>query len=301
MECYHKPVLLNESINGLAIRNDGTYVDATYGGGGHAKEILERLGKKGKLFAFDRDNDALRNKNEDERLVLINHNYKFLKNYLKYYKAVPIDGIIADLGISSFQIDNVDRGFSIRYDSNLDLRMDREKKTTGAEIVNNYEKEQLIRIFKEFGELANASRIANMIIERRRENPIQTTRDLKDTLRALTPANQENKFFAKVFQAIRIEVNKELEALEEMLKQSLEVLRTGGRLVVISYHSLEDRMVKNFMRTGDLSGIEEKDPIYGNVTSPFRMITRKPLVASEKEIQMNNRARSARLRIAEKI
>jgi 16S rRNA (cytosine1402-N4)-methyltransferase len=300
MEMYHKPVLLSDSIDGLAIKEDGTYVDTTYGGGGHAKEILNKLGKKGKLFAFDRDGDALRNKIEDDRLELINHNYKFLKNYLKYYKVVPVDGIIADLGISSFQIDNAGRGFSIRYDSDLDLRMDRNKRITGAEIVNSYEKAQLVRLFKEFGELGNAARIANTIIQKRQEERIRTTSDLKETLHGLNPVGQENKFLAKVFQALRIEVNKELDALEEMLKQSLEVLKPSGRLVVISYHSLEDRLVKNFMRTGNILGIEEKDPIYGNVTSPFLTVTRKPIVAGEKEIRMNNRARSARLRIAEK-
>jgi 16S rRNA (cytosine1402-N4)-methyltransferase len=301
MNLYHNPVLLNESIDGLAIKEDGVYVDVTYGGGGHAKKILTCLGKKGKLYAFDRDNDALKNKIEDARLVLINHNYRFLKNFLKYYKALPVDGIIADLGISSYQIDTARRGFSTRVDCALDLRMDQRKKRTGADIINSYGQDRLTKILREYGELDNAGKIAETIIEMRREKLLQTTADFKNALHRLATAGQENKFFARVFQALRIEVNEELESLKQMLAHSLEVLDHGGRLVVISYHSLEDRLVKNFIKTGDFSGKEMKDPIYGNISTPFRPITRKVIMAGEDEIKINNRARSARLRIAEKL
>lgn len=297
---YHEPVLLEKSIEGLAIKPEGIYVDATYGGGGHAKEILKKLGKNGRLLAFDSDSDAMKNRIDDERLMMINHNYRYLKNYLKYYQALPVDGILADLGVSSFQIDNPERGFSTRFDSALDLRMDRRKSVNAQTIVNNYATDQLADIFRNYGELENANKIAEAIIRERTKNPIRTTGDLKRALQGLYRPSLENKFFARVFQALRIEVNKELEALSEFLMQSLEVLRPGGRLVVISYHSLEDRMVKNFMKTGNLSGVEKKDPLFGGVYSPFILINRRAIVAEENEIRQNNRARSARMRIAEK-
>jgi 16S rRNA (cytosine1402-N4)-methyltransferase len=301
MSLYHKPVLLEESIDGLAIKEDGIYVDVTYGGGGHTQQILNRLGSKGRVFAFDRDKDSCRNKINDERLVLINHNYKYLKSYLKYYNTIPVNGIIADLGISSYQIDNAERGFSTRLEGSIDLRMDRRKKLTGADVINSYEWDQLARILREYGELENAGKIATEIIQSRKIQPIKTTVDLKMTLHLLMPKGSENKFLAKLFQALRIEVNKELDALQEMLKQSLEVLDREARLVVISYHSLEDRLVKNFIKTGSITGEEVKDPIYGNITTPFKLITRKAIVAGDAETNINNRARSARLRIAEKL
>jgi 16S rRNA (cytosine1402-N4)-methyltransferase len=298
---YHKPVLLTESIDGLAIKKDGTYVDVTYGGGGHSAEILKSLGKKGRLLAFDRDTDSLKNEVEDERLILINHNFRFLKNYLRYYDAVPVDGIIADLGISSHQIDEADRGFSTRFDSDLDMRMDRRMRKTGADIVNTYDQIKLQKIFNDYGEVENPHKVAGLIVKCREEKKIITTTDLKMALVQILPRNQEQKFLAKIFQAIRIELNQELEALQQMLLQSLDVLASGGRLVVISYHSLEDRLVKNFMKSGNFSGVEDKDPIYGNVSSPFRILTRKPIAADETEVLENKRSRSAHLRIAEKI
>jgi 16S rRNA (cytosine1402-N4)-methyltransferase len=301
MSMYHKPVLLAESIDGLAIKKDGTYVDVTFGGGGHSAEILKSLGKKGRLIAFDRDADSLKNEIEDKRLILINHNYKFLKNYLRYYDAVPVDGIIADLGISSHQIDEADRGFSTRFDSDLDMRMDRRMKKTGADIVNTYDQIKLQKIFSEYGEVENPHKVAGLIVKFREEKKIISTTDLKMALAQVLPRNQEQKFLAKIFQAIRIELNQELEALQQMLLQSLDVLVSGGRLVVISYHSLEDRLVKNFMKSGNISGVEDKDPIYGNVSTPFRVLTRKPIVADGAEILENKRSRSAHLRIAEKI
>jgi 16S rRNA (cytosine1402-N4)-methyltransferase len=301
MSMYHKPVLLTESIDGLAIKKDGTYVDVTYGGGGHSAEILKSLGKKGRLLAFDRDTDSLKNEVEDERLILINHNFRFLKNYLRYYDAVPVDGIIADLGISSHQIDEADRGFSTRFDSDLDMRMDRRMRKTGADIVNTYDQIKLQKIFNDYGEVENPHKVAGLIVKCREEKKIITTTDLKMALVQILPRNQEQKFLAKIFQAIRIELNQELEALQQMLLQSLDVLASGGRLVVISYHSLEDRLVKNFMKSGNFSGVEDKDPIYGKVSAPFRVLTRKPIAADGAEVLENKRSRSAHLRIAEKI
>lgn len=301
MNSYHKPVLIAESINGLGIKHDGIYVDVTYGGGGHSAEILRMLGDKGRLIAFDRDGDSLSNMSDDRRLLLINHNFRFLKNYLKYYKALPVDGILADLGISSHQIDQADRGFSTRFNGLLDLRMDRRRKTTGADLLNTLESDQMIRVFKEYGELEKPHRLADAVIQFRNDQKIETTEDLKKAINAMIPVGQEQKYLARVFQALRLELNQEIEALKQMLKQSLAVLKPGGRLVVISYHSLEDRLVKNFMRTGDFFGIENKDPLFGNKITPFTTITKKPIVAGENEISENNRARSAKLRVAEKL
>jgi 16S rRNA (cytosine1402-N4)-methyltransferase len=300
MGLYHNPVLLKESVDGLAVRSDGVYVDVTYGGGGHSKEILSRLGAGGRLLAFDRDRDAGSQLPDDARVTLIHHNYRFLKNYLRYHKALPVDGILADLGVSSHQIDEAERGFSTRYDGALDLRMDRKRGRSAAELVNTAPEEELARIFKEYGELEHSRRIAAALVAARDRKEIQGTADLKEAVRQFTTAGQEHKFYARVFQALRIEVNRELESLEQMLVQSLQVLRPGGRLAVISYHSLEDRMVKNFMKTGNAGGIEDKDPIYGNVSTPLRVITKKAVCATEEEISQNGRARSARLRIAEK-
>lgn len=298
---YHEPVLLKQCIEGLNIKPDGIYVDLTFGGGGHSKEILKKI-SKGRLLAFDQDEDASRNILEDPRFLLINNNYKFLKNFLKFHKALPVDGILADLGISSHQIDDAGRGFSIRYDEAfIDLRMDNRNKLSGSDILNNYEENLLISVFRNYGELDNARRIAEQIVSYRRNKKIEKVIDLKIALGSLAQKGAENKFFAKVFQALRIEVNDELGSLKEALLQTTEVLKPGGRLVIISYHSLEDRLVKNFMRSGNFEGIIEKDMLFGDFKVPFKLINKKPIVPDEKEIQENNRSRSAKLRIAEKI
>jgi 16S rRNA (cytosine1402-N4)-methyltransferase len=300
MQTFHDPVLLQESVDGLAVRREGTYVDATFGGGGHSAAILQRLGAKGRLLAFDRDQDALKNAPDDPRLTLIHHNYRHLRNYLRYYNAIPADGILADLGISSHQIDRAERGFSTRFEGELDMRMDRRRKRTAATVVMTAERDTLIRIFRTYGEVDHPGKVADAILRARATAPIRTTGDLKQALAPLVPRGLEQKFYARIFQALRIEVNGELEAVEQLLSQSLSVLKQGGRLVVISYHSLEDRLVKNFMKTGNIEGKEDKDPIYGHVTAPFTPITRKAVVASEEEIARNGRARSAKMRIAEK-
>ncbi len=295
---YHNPVLLKECIEGLNINPKGIYVDVTFGGGGHSREILKHL-TTGKLYAFDQDDDALKNKIEDERFVLIKQNFKYLKNFLKMYDALPIDGLLADLGVSSHQFDEAGRGFSIRFDAKLDMRMDRNIKQTAADIINTYSEEDLKRIFKVYGEVDNAGRLANVIFHSKKEKKINTVNDLKAAIEKCVKRGRENQYHAQVFQALRIEVNKELDALQELLLQSLEVLKPGGRLVVISYHSLEDRLVKNIMRSGKFEGEVEKD-FYGNKITPFEQITRKPIVPSDSENEENSRARSAKLRIAEK-
>ena len=295
---YHNPVLLKECIEGLNINPKGIYVDVTFGGGGHSREILKHL-TTGRLYAFDQDDDALKNKIEDERFVLIKQNFKYLKNFLKMYDALPIDGLLADLGVSSHQFDEAGRGFSIRFDAKLDMRMDRNIKQTAADIINTYSEEDLKRIFKVYGEVDNAGRLANVIFHSKKEKKINTVNDLKAAIEKCVKRGRENQYHAQVFQALRIEVNKELDALQELLLQSLEVLKPGGRLVVISYHSLEDRLVKNIMRSGKFEGEVEKD-FYGNKITPFEQITRKPIVPSDSENEENSRARSAKLRIAEK-
>ena len=296
---YHQPVLLNESIEALNIKGDGIYVDVTYGGGGHSAKILEKI-TKGSLIAFDQDQDALANKPDDDRLILINQNFRFMRNFLKLYKAVPVDGILADLGISSHQIDKAERGFSVRFEAELDLRMNQRKDLTAAKVVNTYSVAKLREIFFRYGDLKNAGRISSLIETARSQSEIKTTGQLKDILKSLAPRMQENKFYAKVFQALRIEVNDEMGALEEMLEQTADLLKPGGRLVVISYHSLEDRLVKNLMKTGNVEGKVHKD-FFGNMETPFEVITRKPIIPTDKEIETNNRARSAKLRVAEKI
>ncbi len=295
---YHNPVMLQECIDGLAINSAGTYVDVTFGGGGHSRAILERL-SSGRLIAFDQDADALANAPSDPKFTLVNQNFRYLTNFLRLYKAVPADGILADLGISSWQIDQADRGFSTRYDALLDLRMDRRSGLTARQIVNQYPSEDLIRIFREYGELPNAYRIAMKLSAERGAGEISTTAQLMEILKPFAERGRENKFFAKVFQSLRIEVNGELEVLKEMLMQTTRVLKPGGRLVVLTYHSLEDRLVKNFMKTGSFEGTETKD-FFGNLIAPFRPVFRKPLTASEEELAVNNRARSAKLRIAER-
>lgn len=299
MMMYHKPVLLKESIAGLAIEKGGIYVDTTFGGGGHSKEIIKNL-KNGKLFGFDQDEDALDNVIDDNRFIFIDHNFKFLKNFLRFHNAIPCDGILADLGVSSHQFDKAERGFSIRFEGELDMRMNKRADITAKEVLNNYAKDDLKRIFYRYGEIKNANKLATAIVENREKNKINTTTTLVEIAKKCAKKGQENKYLAQIFQAVRIEVNEELEILEEMLLQSLDVLKPGGRLVVITYHSLEDRIVKNFLKCGNFEGKVEKD-FYGNVLTPFKLINRKPIIPESKEIEENSRARSAKLRIAEKI
>ena len=296
---YHDPVLLNACIEGLRINPSGTYVDVTFGGGGHSREILKHLGPDGKLFAFDQDNDAAANAPDDERFTLIPHNFKFIKNYLKLYRAIPVDGILADLGVSSHQFDEAGRGFSIRFDANLDMRMNVLQGMTAQKLLETYSEEELRRIFKEYGELSEAGKLAKHLINVRSDRPIKTTQQLMDIIRPFMRRGQEHTFAAQVFQSIRIEVNDELESLKQMLLQTSELLGPGGRLVVMSYHSLEDRLVKNFLRSGKFEGEVEKD-LFGNSKVPFKAITRKPVRPDAEEINRNNRSRSAILRIGEK-
>lgn len=296
---YHQPVLLHESIEGLNIRPDGTYVDVTFGGGGHSKAILEKL-DTGRLIAFDQDQDAINNIIDDSKFTLINHNFRYLKNFLKYHKAVPVDGILADLGVSSHQFDDESRGFSIRFQGNLDMRMNRNQEKTAAMVLNEYPEEQLLSIFRNYGELQNAGILSRTIVAARKKKAVTTFKDLEEAIGKFAKRGRENKFFAQVMQALRIEINEELEALREMLQQSAEVLKEGGRLVVISYHSLEDRLVKNLIRSGNFEGKAEKD-FYGNPKLIFEQVNRKPITPLESELQKNSRSRSARMRIATKL
>jgi 16S rRNA (cytosine1402-N4)-methyltransferase len=296
---YHIPALLRESVDGLNIRPGGIYVDVTFGGGGHSMEILKRL-ENGRLVAFDQDEDAAANIIDDNRLLFLNQNFRFLKNNLLFNGITSIDGLIADLGVSFHQFDEAERGFTFRQDAPLDMRMNKSGKTTAADILNNTEEAALANILYNFGELTDSRRIARAIKGARDLKPLKTVNDLIDAIGKLAPARQEHKFYARVFQSLRIAVNHEIDYLREMLEQAFEMLNPGGRLVVITYHSLEDRLVKNFMRTGNFEGIEEKD-FYGNVSSPFRLINKKGTTPGDDEIARNNRARSARLRIAEKV
>lgn len=295
---YHRPVLLEESIEGLNINPDGIYIDLTFGGGGHSKAILDKLSDKGLLYAFDQDPDAKQNLIDDGRFVFIHDNFSNLTEHLRLYRAFQVDGILADLGVSSYQIDEKERGFSTRFESLLDMRMSKKGRLCAREVINTYSEQELRTIFREYGELKNSSQIARRIVEAR-ENEIRTTSELKDILSPILPTRFENKFFAMVFQALRIEVNNEMGVLADMLGQVSDILKPEARLVVISYHSLEDRLVKNLMKTGNIKGKVEKD-FYGNNLSPLRMITRKPITASDKELEANPRSRSAKLRIAEK-
>lgn len=296
---YHQPVLLQECIDGLKIRKDGVYVDVTYGGGGHSKAILNQLGENGKLLAFDQDRDAAKNLISDKRLLFAPQNFCFLKNYIALYELQQVDGILADLGVSSHQFDEGTRGFSIRFDAELDMRMNQDASLSAKEIVNTYPVTKLKQILKEFGEVDNPGRIASQIEQSRIIAPINTTFELMNCLQSVAPKKNEKQFFAQVFQALRIEVNREFEVLEQFLNQALEVLLPGGRLVVISYHSIEDRMVKNFLKSGNVHGVIKKD-FYGNIFRPFNLISKKPIVPSITEIENNPRARSAKLRIGEK-
>jgi 16S rRNA (cytosine1402-N4)-methyltransferase len=299
IKMYHNPVLLRESIIGLNINPNGIYVDATFGGGGHSTEILNNLNSSGRLIAFDQDQDAIENKILDKRVSLVKSNFKYLNNYLNYFQINKIDGLLADFGISSYQIDNEKRGFSTRFDSELDMRMNNSQKTDAKAVINDYKKDQLEYIFRNFGELKNYKRVTEKIISERTKKYIDTTNDLKTILKSLTNSKEENKFFAKVFQAIRIEVNEELEVIKTLLDKSLKYLKKGGRLVCISYHSLEDRLVKKFIQNGGFTN-EISTDLYGNKDLKLKKIG-KMITPSEKEIIKNNRSRSAKLRIAERI
>ncbi|RKS98987.1 16S rRNA (cytosine1402-N4)-methyltransferase [Flavobacterium sp. 123] len=296
---YHNPVLLQESVDGLNIKPDGVYVDVTFGGGGHSKEILKRLGPDGKLFAFDQDEDALANALEDERFTLINENFRFIKRFLRFYGVKGVDGILADLGVSSHQFDVAERGFSTRFDAELDMRMSQKNDLNAYRVVNEYDDANLRRVFLDYGELKNAPALSRTIIEAREEQPIKTTDELKEVLARYLPERVRNKILAQIYQAIRIEVNQEMDVLKEFLEQSLEILNPGGRLSVISYHSLEDRLVKRFIKNGMFEGEPERD-FFGNFSVPFKTVG-KLIVPNNEEIKLNNRARSAKLRIAEKI
>ncbi len=297
---YHIPVLPNESINGLNIRPGARVVDATFGGGGHARLILKSLDGNGQLFAFDQDEDAVRNLIDDRRLFFIRHNFRYIKNFLHFYGIKTVDAIFADFGVSSHDFDVADRGFSFRYEGKLDMRMNREATKDAAKVVNEYTEQQLKLVFRMFGEIKNAARLATIICKKRAERPIKTTTQLKEIVAKCAPQKTENKYLAQVFQALRIEVNDEMEALKELLHASVEMLNPGGRLVVLTYHSLEDRLCKNFMRSGNFEGVVEKD-FFGNVKSPFKLINRKVIVAGAEELKKNSRSRSAKLRVAEKI
>jgi 16S rRNA (cytosine1402-N4)-methyltransferase len=295
---YHNPVLLHASVDGLNIKPDGIYVDVTFGGGGHSKEILSRLGPNGKLFAFDQDEDALANALPDERFTLINENFRFIKRFLRFYGVKCVDGILADLGVSSHQFDVPERGFSTRFDAELDMRMSQKNDLNAYRVVNEYDEANLRRVFLDYGELKNAPVLSRTIIEAREHQPIKTTDELKEVLAKYLPERVRNKILAQIYQAIRIEVNQEMDVLKEFLEQSLEILAPEGRLSVISYHSLEDRLVKRFIKNGMFEGEPERD-FYGNFSVPFKTIG-KLIVPDFAEIKINNRARSAKLRIAEK-
>lgn len=297
---YHVPVMLQPCIDGLNIKPDGVYVDVTFGGGGHSKEILKHLGPNGRLIAFDQDPDAQANVPADDRFIFIDQNFGFLKNNLRLKGFRQVDGILADLGVSSHQFDVPERGFSIRHNANLDMRMDQHRNLTAAEILNTYSEDKLHKIFGIYGEVKNAKSLARAIVTARLERPFTDINSLKSAISAYIPKGKENKYLAQVFQALRIEVNAEIQVLEDFLQQAAEVLKPGGHLVVMSYHSLEDRPVKNFMAKGKFQGEVEKD-FFGNQQKPFNVITRKAIVATDEEIAQNNRARSAKLRIAEKI
>lgn len=300
MTDYHIPALLHESIDGLNIQPNGTYVDVTFGGGGHSKEILSRLGDGGRLYGFDQDEEAYGNVLHDDRFVFVRSNFRYLNNFLQYYEVEKVDGILADLGVSSHHFDDEERGFSFRFDSQLDMRMNRSAKQTAADVLNNYDEEQLSNVFYLYGELRVARKIASAIVFARQNKPIETVNEFLEIMDRFAYRDKEKKVLAQAFQALRIEVNQELDALSEMLQQSVEYLSVGGRLSVISYHSLEDRIVKNFFRSGNIEGKIEKD-FYGNPLTNLKIVNRKVIVPSNEEQRLNPRSRSAKLRIAEKI
>lgn len=296
---YHNPVLLRESVEGLRIKEDGIYVDVTFGGGGHSREILNQLGEKGQLIAFDQDEDALQNTIDDNRFRLINENFRYIRQFLKFYGILKVDGILADFGVSSHQFDQAERGFSTRFEADLDMRMSKRNELSAYEVVNTYTEEDLATVLYRYGELKRSRQMASVIVEARSGKPIKTTADLKVVLKRFLPRHREQKILAQVYQAIRIEVNEEIKVIEEFLMQTPALLEKGGRLSIISYHSLEDRLVKRFIRAGKFEGEAEKD-FYGRVQVPFKKVG-KLIVPTAEEIEKNSRARSARLRIAERI
>ena len=298
-QTYHIPVLLHESIEGMNLKPKGIYVDVTFGGGGHSKEILKQMGPDSRLFSFDQDEDAEQNIVNDNRFTFVRSNFRYLHNFLRYYDVEEIDGLLADLGVSSHHFDDSERGFSFRFDGNLDMRMNKRSGMTAADIVNTYEEERLADLFYLYGELKNSRKLASVLVKARAKKVFVTINDFLEVVKPLYGREREKKELAKVFQALRIEVNQEMEALKEMLYAAANALKPGGRLVVITYHSLEDRMVKNIMKTGNIEGKAEKD-FYGNIQSPFRLVNNKVIVPSDEEINTNPRSRSAKLRIAEK-
>lgn len=298
-QIYHVPVLLDESINGMNLKPGGTYVDVTFGGGGHSKEILRRMNKDSRLFSFDQDEDAERNIVNDSRFTFVRSNFRYLHNFLRYYNVEGVDAILADLGVSSHHFDDSERGFSFRFEGSLDMRMNKRAGKTAADIVNTYDEEQLANLFYLYGELKNSRKLASVLVKARMQNPIQTIGEFLEIVKPLFGREREKKELAKVFQALRIEVNQEMEALKEMLYAATEALNPGGRLVVITYHSLEDRIVKNLMKTGNIEGKAEQD-FFGNVQTPFKLVNNKVIVPTDEEQTRNPRSRSAKLRIAEK-
>lgn len=296
---YHTPVLLKPSVDGMNIRPDGTYVDVTFGGGGHSREILSRLGEGGLLLGFDQDEDAEKNIVDNPHFIFVRSNFRYLHNFLRYHHIENVDAILADLGVSSHHFDDSERGFSFRFDGNLDMRMNKRAGITAADIVNTYDEEKLANVFYLYGELKNSRKLASVIAKRRIGKEIATIEDFLEIIKPLFEREREKKELAKVFQALRIEVNQEMEALKEMLYAAMKALKPGGRLVVITYHSLEDRMVKNIMKAGNIEGTIEKD-FYGNILTPFKLVNNKVIVPDEDEIKRNPRSRSAKLRIAEK-
>lgn len=295
MQEYHVPVLLKASVDALVTDPQGTYADATFGGGGHSREILSRLGSNGRLISFDRDEDALANVPDDRRFTLVSHNFRFMKQFLLYLKSLPVDGILADLGISSHQIDEGERGFAHRLEGPLDMRMDRQSELDAAAVVNNYTEEELLRVFAGWGEIPNARKLAALICEKRRGKRIETSAQLRDAISACTPRHTPAKYLSQVYQALRIEVNGEMDALEKLLGTAADMIKPGGRLVIISYHSLEDRMVKNYLQTGQTTGNKETD-LYGNIIRPFDPLQSKAVVPDQQETEQNRRARSAKMR-----
>ncbi len=298
-DVYHIPVLLKECIEGLNLKEGGVYVDLTFGGGGHTKEILNHL-QGGKMIVFDQDEDAYANRPDDERLIFVRHNFRYLKHFLKYLDIDRVDGILADLGVSSHHFDTPERGFSFRFEGELDMRMNKQAGLRADVVLNDYSENDLYRIFKTYGEIKHAGKLVKGILFRRQSSAFKMISDLLEVAEPCVPSREKNKFLAKVFQALRIEVNREMEALKEMLMQTKEVLAPEGRLVVISYHSLEDRLVKNFMKTGDCDKVQPDKDFYGKAQVPFKAISRKPILPTAKELEENTRARSAKLRIAEK-
>lgn len=298
-QTYHIPVLLKESIEGLNLKKGGIYVDVTFGGGGHSKEILRQMDKSCRLFSFDQDEDAERNIVDDDRFTFVRSNFRYIKNFMKYHGVNKVDGILADLGVSSHHFDDSERGFSFRFDGKLDMRMNKRAGMTAADIVNNYDEERLANLFYLYGELKNSRKLASVLVKRRVVQPFDTIGDFLEVVKPLYGKEREKKELAKVFQSLRIEVNQEMEALKEMLYSATEILKPGGRLSVITYHSLEDRMVKNIMKTGNVEGKMEQD-FFGNVQTPFKLVNNKVIVPTDEEINSNPRSRSAKLRIAEK-